>query len=131
LRWIGMWAGMDSSDSETLLPACAKKLEQNAALLHIGLNDKLLEIYENEEDEEVLFKVIDSIPFILKPWFVVETYMMLSSAGNIGQRAMQITLIYCDKIGISEELYLEIIKEAYKATGDYDDKIAALFDGLT
>jgi hypothetical protein len=31
------------------------------------------------------------------------------------------TLMYCDKIGISENEYLEIIKTAYQATGDYHE----------
>jgi len=45
--------------------------------------------------------------------------MMVSSEGNITPRAMQITLMYCEKIGISENMYLNIIKQAYIETGDY------------
>jgi hypothetical protein len=93
----------------------------NASLLKFNLFSYLLNIYENEDGEEIFFKTLNSIPAILKPWFVVETYMMLSSAGNITQRAMQITLMYCEKIGISEEMYLEVIKQAYLATGDYQE----------
>lgn len=119
LKWVGLWASMDTTDTESLLPKFADKLNANFSFLNFDHNNKLLSIYENEESEDLLFKTLNSIPAMVKPWFVVETYMMLSAQGNITQRAMQVTLLYCDKMGIPEEKYLSIIQQAYIATGDY------------
>jgi hypothetical protein len=79
LKWIGLWSSMDISDSEDLQPKSAERLQMNASLLKFNLFSDLFKIYENEDGEEILFKTLNSIPAILKPWFVVETYMMLSS----------------------------------------------------
>lgn len=121
LKWVGLWASMDITDTETLLPKFTDKLNTNFQLLNFNRNSKLFTKYENEESEEALFATLNTIPTSTKPWFVVETYMMLSANGNITQRAMQIALMYCEKIGISEEMYLDIIKQAYVATGDYEE----------
>lgn len=119
LKWIGLWASMDVSDSDDLLPKYTERLRTNYQLLNFSPTNNLLNRYESEEAEDLLFETLNSIPTITKPWFVVETYMMVSAEGNITPRAMQIALLYCDKIGISEQMYLEIIKQAYVATGDY------------
>ena len=120
LKWIGMWTSMDVSDSESLQTQCAERLSLNFKLLGFNSYDPLLLKYEDENAEDLLFSTLNSIPEITKPWFVVETYMMVSSLGEISPRAMQIALIYCSKIGIEEHQYLKIIKEAYQATGDYN-----------
>jgi len=119
LKWIGLWVSMNISDSEDLQPKGAEKLKANSLLLKLSLSNSHLKKYESEDAEELLFTTLNSIPTIVKPWFVVETYMMVSSEGDITPRAMQIALMYCAKIGISEEMYLNIIKQAYLATGDY------------
>lgn len=121
LKWIGLWASMDISDSDQLLPKCAQRLLTNHQLLDFNPTNNLLNKYEDEEAENLLFSTLNTIPTNTKPWFVVETYMMVSAEGNITPRAMQIALLYCDKIGITEEIYLETIKQAYKATGDYHE----------
>lgn len=121
LKWVGLWASMDITDTETLLPKFTNRLNTNFQLLNFNPNSKLFTKYENEESEEVLFATLNTIPTSTKPWFVVETYMMLSANGNITQRAMQIALMYCEKIGISEEMYFDIIKQAYVATGNYEE----------
>ncbi|WP_018612100.1 hypothetical protein [Segetibacter koreensis] len=119
LKWIGLWVSMDISDSGDLTPSCAERLRINYQLLKFSRSSTLLSKYEDDGAEDLLFRTLNSIPTITKPWFVVETYMMVSVEGNISPRAMQIALMYCEKIGVSEEMYLEIIKEAYVATGDY------------
>ena len=118
LKFIGLWASMDIADTEDLLPKFADRLNINFELLNFNPNDALLSKYENEEAEDILFTALLSMPANTKPWFVVETYMMVAAAGDISQRAMQITLLYCEKMGIPENQYLEIIQKAYVATGD-------------
>jgi hypothetical protein len=121
LKWIGLWASMDIADTETLLPKFDERLKLNYQLLNFNQKSTLLTKYENEESEDILFAALNTIPTSTKPWFVVETYMMVSANGNITPRAMQITLMYCEKIGIPEDMYLNIIKQAYGATGDYEE----------
>lgn len=119
LKWIGLWVSMDISDSDELLPKCAQKLRANFQLLSFSPTNNLLSRYEDDEAEDLLFTTLNSIPAFTKPWFVTETYMMVSAEGNITPRAMQIALLYCEKIGVTEEMYLEIVKQAYVTTGDY------------
>jgi len=119
LKWIGLWASMDISDSGVLLQKCTERLRINYQMLNFDPTNKLLNKYEDEKAENLLFMTLNSIPPITKPWFVVETYMMVSAEGNITPRAMQIALLYCEKIGVTEEMYFEIIKQAYLETGDY------------
>ena len=119
LKWIGLWVSMDISDSGDLQPKGAQKLKTNSMHLKFDLSNSLLKKFNNDDAEELLFATLKTIPSIIKPWFIVETYMMVSSEGNITPRAMQITLMYCEKIGISENMYLNTIKQAYIETGDY------------
>lgn len=121
LKWISLWESMDIADTKTLLPKFAERLKLNYQLLNFSQNSTLLTKYESEESEDILFSALNTIPTSTKPWFVVETYMMVSANGNITPRAMQITLMYCKKIGIPEDMYLNIIKQAYVATGDYEE----------
>lgn len=121
LKWIGLWVSMDISDSGDLLPRSAERLRTNYQLLNFSATNTLLSKYEDDEAEDLLFMTLNSIPTITKSWFVVETYMMISSEGGITPRAMQIALMYCEKIGVSENMYQEIIKQAYLATGDYQE----------
>lgn len=118
LKFIGLWASMDIADTENLLPKFAERLDINFQLLNFNSNNQLLSKYEDEESEDLLFATLHSMPANTKPWFVVETYMMVSAGGNITQRAMQITLLYCEKMGVPEKVYLDIIQKAYVATGD-------------
>ena len=107
LRWIGLWASLDIDDSGELLPKSLERLSAAAALLKIDLNSAVIQKYDNEDaDEDLLLDTIGFISFNAKAWFVVETYMMLASAGSITQRAMQVTLMYCERIGISQDAYL-------------------------
>ena len=117
LKFIGLWASMDIADTEDLLPKFANRLNINFELLSFNPNNTLLSKYENEDSEDILFMTLHSMPANTKPWFVVESYMMVAAAGEISQRAMQITLLYCEKMGIPEKQYLEIIQKAYIVTG--------------
>ena len=121
LKWIGLWVSMDISDSDELQPKCAQRLKANYQLLNFSSTNSLLTKYEDDEAEDILFMTLNSMPTFIKPWFVIETYMMVSAEGNITPRAMQIALLYCKKIGVSEEMYLAIIKQAYLTTGDYQE----------
>jgi hypothetical protein len=121
LKWICQWLSMDISNSDELLPKCSQRLRTNYQLLNFDPTNILLKKYEDEEAESLLFSTLTSIPATTKSWFVVETYMTVSAEGEIPPRAMQVALMFCEKIGISEKIYFEIIKQAYIMTGDYQE----------
>lgn len=116
LKYIGLWASMDIKDTKDLLPEFTIKLNNSFGLLNFKSDHILLSKYENEDSEDLLNLIISTMPDNTKPWFVVETYMMVAAAGQISERSMQIALLYCQKMGISEQEYLEIIQSAYNMT---------------
>ncbi|GGA92356.1 hypothetical protein [Puia dinghuensis] len=118
LKWVGLWVAMDVCDGAELGSNSAALLNRTASFLKFDPSSRLLKIYEQEDAEELLFDTLNTIPDVVKPWFVVESYLMLSSEGTITERAMNIALSYFEKFGITQANYLEIVQAAYIATGD-------------